>query len=108
MQNPIQVRLRDLWPTLTTRKSKEEVKKDPAITKEEESNIVEEIRDSVKDVRDILDRLSKKEEEEVKENIGQESVSMTDNAPEKSKECPVMLVQKKEEKMENIAEVNFR
>ena len=92
----------------TTRISGEEAKKAPAVPKEEESAIVEEIRDSVKDVRDILDRLSKKEEEEVKENIGQESVSMTDNAPEKSKECPVMLVQKKEEKMENIAEVNFR
>ena len=86
----------------------DEEKRDPVVYKEEENKVVEEIRDSVKDVRDILDRLSKKEEEEVKENIGEESVSMTDNAAEKSKECPVLLLaQKKEDKIENVAEVEF-
>ena len=80
----------------------------PAVPKEEEENtVVEEIRDSVKDVRDILARLSKKEEEEeVRENIEEESVSaLTDNAAEKSKEC---AVKNKEDKMENVSEVDFQ
>jgi len=84
-----------------------EEKTAPAVPKEEEENtVVEEIRDSVKDVRDILARLSKKEEEEeVRENIEEESVSaLTDNAAEKSKECPV---KNKEDKMENVSEVPF-
>ena len=103
-------------------KLKEE-KRVPVVHKEEESKIVEEIRDSVKDVRDILDRLSKKEEEEekeeildkkskkveveeeVKENIGKESVSLTDNVAEKSKECPMLLLHQKKE--EPLAEVKF-
>ena len=84
-----------------------EEKTAPAVPKEEEENtVVEEIRDSVKDVRDILARLSKKEEEEVRENIEEESVSaLTDNAAEKSKECPV---KNKEDKMENVSEVDFQ
>merc|ERR1712223_544542 len=83
----------------------------------EDNAIVEEIRDSVKDVRDILDRLSKnevvesknEEVEQVKENIEEESALTTDNQAEKSVECPVVpkTSQKKEQNMEISAEVPF-
>merc|ERR1712223_487397 len=67
----------------------------------EDNAIVEEIRDSVKDVRDILDRLSKNEEVESKKEEVEQA--------EKSVECPLVLKssQKKEQNMENSAEVPF-
>ena len=55
-----------------------------------------------------MDKKSKKveeEEKEVKENIGKESVSLTDNVAEKSKECPMPLLHQKKE--EPLAEVKF-
>ena len=101
-------------PTTLRKEDKAKIPKGANKVKEEtvkleDNTIVEEIRDSVKDVRDILDRLSKNEEaEQVKENIEEKSALTTDNQAEKSVECPVVLKtsQKKEQNMENSAEVS--